>query len=85
MDTSAKAPRIIVFSTPHCPWCTKVKNYLKEKHFRFRDIDVSRDVRAAEDLVRRTGQTGVPVILINNKPIVGFNRKEIDRVLDIKQ
>lgn len=84
MATTAKAPRIIVFSTPHCGWCTKVKRYLKEKNFRFRDVDISKDEKAAQDVVRRTGQTGVPVILINNRPIVGFNRKEIDRILDIK-
>jgi len=74
-------PRIIVFSTPGCGWCRKVKSYLKEKGFRYRDIDISRDQKAAQDVQRKTGQTSVPVILINNRPIVGFNRKEIDRVL----
>lgn len=74
-------PRIIVFSTPGCGWCRKMKSYLKEKGFRYRDIDISRDQKAAQDVQRKTGQTSVPVILINNRPIVGFNRKEIDRVL----
>jgi len=74
-------PRIIVFSTPGCGWCRKVKSYLKEKGFRYRDIDISRDQKAAQDVQKKTGQTSVPVILINNRPIVGFNRKEIDRVL----
>lgn len=84
METRARVPRIVVFSSTHCPWCSKVKKYLRENNFRFKDIDISRDNKAAQDLVRRTGQTGVPVILINNKPIVGFNRKEIDRLLKIK-
>jgi glutaredoxin-like YruB-family protein len=74
-------PRIIVFSTPSCGWCTKAKSYLKEKGFRYRDIDISRDQKAAQDIQRRTGQTSVPVILINNRPIIGFNRQEIDRLL----
>ena len=78
------APRIIVFSTPSCPWCNKVKRYLKEKGFRYRDIDVSKDEKAARDVVRKTGQMGVPVILINNRPIVGFNKAEIDRLLKIR-
>lgn len=78
------APRIIVFSTPSCPWCNKVKRYLKEKGFRYRDIDVSKDERAARDVVRKTGQMGVPVILINNRPIIGFNKAEIDRLLKIR-
>jgi len=47
-------------------------------------VDISRDSKAAQDVVRKTGQTGVPVILINNKPVVGFNKKEIDRMLGIK-
>ncbi len=85
MGTPLRVPRIVVFSTPSCPWCSKIKIYLKEKGFRFRDVDISKDHKAAQDLVRKTGQTGVPVVLINNRPIVGFNRKEIDRVLRIKR
>jgi glutaredoxin 3 len=75
-------PRIVVFSTPSCGWCRKAKSYLKEKGFRYRDVDISRDSKAAQDLQRRTGQTSVPVILINNRPVVGFNRQEIDRLLN---
>jgi glutaredoxin-like YruB-family protein len=74
-------PRIIVFSTPSCGWCSKAKRYLKERGFRYRDVDISKDSKAAQDLQRRTGQTSVPVILINNRPVVGFNRQEIDRLL----
>jgi len=84
MAVQKSAPRIIVFSTPSCPWCNKVKRYLREKGFRYRDVDVSRDERAARDVVRRTGQMGVPVILINNRPIVGFNKAEIDKLLKIR-
>ncbi|RKY00261.1 MAG: NrdH-redoxin [Spirochaetes bacterium] len=84
MAVQKSAPRIIVFSTPSCPWCNRVKRYLKEKGFRYRDIDVSKDEKAARDVVRKTGQMGVPVILINNRPIVGFNKAEIDRLLKIR-
>ncbi|KPJ85037.1 MAG: glutaredoxin [Spirochaetes bacterium DG_61] len=84
IEKTKTAPRIIVFSTPSCGWCRKVKSYLKEKGFRFRDVDISKDSRAAQDVVRKTGQTGVPVILINNRPIVGFNKPEIDRILNIR-
>jgi glutaredoxin 3 len=75
------APKIIVFTTPSCGWCRKVKSYLREKGFRFRDVDISRDQKAAMDVQRRTGSTSVPVILINNRPIIGFNKAEIDRQL----
>jgi len=73
-----------VFSTPTCGWCRRLKSYLKEKGFRYRDVDVSKDPKAAQDVVRKTGQMGVPVTLINNRPVVGFNKQEIDRLLRIK-
>jgi len=80
METRS-APRIVVFSTPSCGWCRKVKSYLRDKGFKFRDVDISRDQKAAMDVQRRTGSTSVPVILINNRPIIGFNKAEIDKLL----
>ncbi len=83
MSKKESSPRIIVFSTPSCGWCRKLKSYLREKGFRFRDVDISKDEKAVQDVMRKTGQTGVPVTLINNRPIIGFNRAEIDRALKI--
>jgi glutaredoxin 3 len=73
--------RVLVFTTPTCSWCTRVKAYLRERKVPFREIDVSRDERAARDLVRRTGQMGVPVVEIDGRPIVGFDKPQIDRLL----
>ncbi|MBC8366073.1 glutaredoxin family protein [bacterium] len=75
--------RVIIFSTPTCSHCVKAKRYLKDKGIRFKDIDVSRDMKAAQDMERRTGQRGVPVLLIDNKPVVGFDVSKINRLLDI--
>ncbi len=75
--------KVIVFTTPTCSWCSRVKQYLREKRVRFKDIDVSKDEAAGRDLVRRTGQTGVPVILIDNRPVVGFDKTAIDRLLGL--
>ncbi len=77
-------PKVIVFTTPTCSWCRAVKNYFKKHRVRFKEIDVTKDQRAAKDMVRRTGQQGVPVILINNRPIVGFDKPKINRFLNIK-
>jgi len=77
-------PKVIIFSTPTCSFCNAAKRYFREKKIKFRDIDVSRDRRAAMDMQRRTGSTGVPVILINNRPIVGFDKPKINRMLNIK-
>jgi len=74
---------VIVFSTPTCSWCVKLKRYLKENQIRFRSIDVSRDANAARDMVKKTGQQGVPQMWINNVPVVGFDKNKIDKLLEI--
>lgn len=79
-----KKNRVIVFSTPTCSYCNMAKQYFRRNKIRFKDVDVSRDEAAARDLVRRTGQMGVPVIDINGKLIVGFDKPQINRLLDIK-
>jgi glutaredoxin-like YruB-family protein len=83
MSQPKKQPRIIVFSTPTCSFCTKAKKYFREQRIKFRDIDVSRDSAAARDMVRRSGQSGVPVIDINGKIIVGFDVPKINKLLGI--
>lgn len=77
------AHRVLVFTTPTCPWCTRAKAYLRERRVAFREVDVSRDAAAARDLMRRTGQVGVPVIEIDGRPVVGFDRPQIDRLLGL--
>jgi glutaredoxin-like YruB-family protein len=77
-------PRVIVFTTPTCSWCRTVKQHLKKHNIRFKEIDITKDEHAARDMVRRTGQQGVPVTLINNRPIVGFDKEKINRLLNIK-
>lgn len=76
--------RVIVFSTPTCSWCRKLKSYLKKNRISFKNIDVSRDAKAARDMMRKSGQQGVPQLWINNRPIVGFDKQKINRELEIK-
>jgi glutaredoxin 3 len=85
MPEEIRQPQVIVFTTPTCSWCKKTKQYLIEHKIRFKEVDVSRDQQAARDLVRRTNQMGVPVTLINNRPVIGFNKAEINRLLNIKE
>jgi glutaredoxin 3 len=82
--SSAPGHRVVVFSTPTCVWCSKAKTYLRSRGVAFRDVDVSRDPAAARDLVRRTGQMGVPVIEIDGRPIVGFDQRRIDSALGLR-
>ncbi len=77
-------PRVIVFSTPTCSFCNAAKAYFRQKNIKYSDIDVSRDQAAARDMVRRSGQQGVPVIDIGGKIVVGFDRNKINQLLGIR-
>ena len=76
--------RVTVYSTPSCPWCTTLKNYLRRNGIGFSDIDVSRDTRAAEEMVRKSGQQGVPQTDINGSIVIGFDQKKLNQLLEIK-
>lgn len=79
----ARQPRVIIFTTPTCRFCRAAKKYLRERGIRFKEVDVSRDQAAARDMVRRSGQMGVPVLDIGGKIVVGFDRPKIDRLLGL--
>jgi len=70
-----------LYSTPTCPYCTLAKEYFKGKNVEFEDINVAEDQKAAEEMIEKSGQMGVPVIDIDGKIIVGFNKEEIDKGL----
>jgi glutaredoxin 3 len=72
---------VSIYTTPSCGYCTLAKQYFRRKNIDYTEYDVSRDVRQAEEMVRKSGQLGVPVIEINGRIILGFNRPEIDRAL----
>ncbi len=82
-QTSTRSHRVLVFTTPTCPWCSRAKQYLRQQKVPYREVDVSRDAAAARDLVRRTGQMGVPVVEIDGRPVVGFDQRTIDRLLGL--
>ncbi len=76
--------RVIVYSTPTCPHCNSLKQYLKQQQIPFRDVDVSKDQKMAQELVRKSGQQGVPQTEINGRIVVGFNRSKINETLGIQ-
>ncbi|MFC1590301.1 glutaredoxin family protein [Candidatus Omnitrophota bacterium] len=73
-----------VYSTPACPYCKKAKEYLKSKGVSYNDIDVSQDQTAAEEMTKISGQMGVPVIIINDNVVNGFDKEKIDSFLPPK-
>lgn len=72
---------IIVYSTKTCPYCVMVKEYLKSKKIDFQDVDVSYDVTGAMEMIKKSGQQGVPVVDVNGNIVIGFNRAQIDSYL----
>ncbi len=75
------AKTIRVYTTSTCPYCTMAKTFLKEKNIVFQEIDVGRDRKAAKEMVTKSGQMGVPVIEIDKKIIVGFDKEAITQEL----
>ncbi len=76
--------RVIVFTTPSCPWCLRVKQYLQSQKINFKEVNVARDQVAAAEMVRKSGQQGVPQLWIDGRVVVGFDRQKIDVYLGLK-
>ncbi|MEA3450317.1 MAG: thioredoxin family protein [Bacteroidota bacterium] len=75
---------VLVYSTPTCSWCNRIKQHFKEKNIKFRDINVSKDQKAAEQMVKRSGQQGVPQTNIGGQIVIGFDKNKINQLLNIK-
>ena len=73
--------KVTVYSTETCPWCKKVKAYLKENKVKFKEVDVTSDEKARNEMIEKSGQMGVPVIDIDGTIIVGFDQGKIDKAL----
>lgn len=72
---------IKIYSTKSCHWCVTVKNYLKSKNIEFKNIDVTNDIDAMEEMLKKSNQMGVPVLDINGHIIIGFDKDAIDNAL----
>lgn len=72
---------VTVYSTPSCPYCTMAKDYLRKKQVPFQDVDVSRDEAKAMEMVRKSGQMGVPVLDIGGRILVGYRPADIEKAL----
>jgi glutaredoxin 3 len=72
---------VTIYTTPTCAYCTKAKQYFREKQVPFTEYNVAQDQRRAEEMMRKSGQMGVPVIDVHGKIIVGFNQPELERAL----
>jgi glutaredoxin 3 len=70
-----------VYSTNFCPYCKMAKTFLKDKNVKFQEINVQENRNAAKEMIEKTGQVGVPVIEIDGKTVIGFDRNQIEKLL----
>ncbi|MFH1594637.1 MAG: glutaredoxin domain-containing protein [Candidatus Omnitrophota bacterium] len=75
--------KVMVYSTPTCPYCIRAKQFLKDNNVPFSDIDVAADPDKGQEMVKKSGQMGVPVFDIEGEIIVGFDKDKIGKTLGI--
>jgi glutaredoxin-like YruB-family protein len=71
---------VTIYTTPTCPWCHRTKAWLRDKKIRYREVDVTTDKKGLEEMVRISGQTGVPVIVVGDEVIVGFKESRLNEI-----
>lgn len=75
--------KVKVYSTNACPWCHTAKDFLRKNNIEFEDINVETDPKAAAEMIKKSGQRGVPVLDIEGTIIVGYNEAAIKKALSI--
>jgi len=74
-----------VFTTTICPYCITLKEFLKKHNVDFEEFDVGQDEKAREEMIKKSGQFGVPVVEIDGEIVVGFDKERILQLLGIKE
>ena len=75
--------KVLIYSTPTCPYCKQTKDFLKQNNIKYTEIDVSSDEKRAQEMIEKSGQMGVPVIDIEGQTIVGFDKSALKKALGI--
>ena len=81
---SKSSKQVLVYTTPTCTYCNAIKSYLSGQRIAYREVDISRDEGAAREMVRRSGQQGVPQTVIDDNLIIGYDKKKLDKYLEIE-
>jgi len=84
-DNKKPVKRVVVYTSPNCSWCNTLKGYLRKNSVQFREVDISKNEKIAKELVKKSGQQGVPQTEINGQIVVGFDQKKLNRLLNINQ
>jgi len=73
--------KVVIYTTPTCPWCHRAKDYLSRKGISFTEHNVAEDREAAKEMIDKSKQMGVPVIIVDDEVVVGFNQSTLDGLL----
>jgi len=84
-NTGELKPRVRVFTTIACPYCFTLMEFLKEKGIEFEEIDVSKDEKAREEMIKKSGRLEAPIVEIDGQIVVGFDKEKIVKLLNIKE
>lgn len=76
--------KVIIYTTPSCVYCKMTKAFFKENNVEYQEKDVSTDAAARDEMIARSNQMGVPVIDIDGKILVGFDKEGLSQLLNIK-
>lgn len=74
-----------IYLTPACPYCFTLKEFLKEKGIEFEEIDVSKDEKARDEMIKKSGRLEVPILEIDGEIVVGFDKEKICKLLNINE
>ncbi len=72
-----------IYTTPTCGYCHMAKNFFQENNVEYTEFDVSTDAARRDEMIKISGQMGVPVIDINGELIIGFDKNKISQLLGI--
>jgi len=78
-------PKVRIFSTPACPFCYTLKEFLKEQDIEFEEVDVSKDEKAREEMIKKSGRLEAPIVEVNGQFVVGFDKEKICKLLNLKE
>jgi len=73
--------KVVIYSTPTCPVCKRAKAYLSQKEISYTEYNVATDKEKAHEMIHKSGQMGVPVIIVDDQLVVGFNQTKLDELL----
>ena len=78
-------PNVTVYSIPTCKYCKSVKKLLDELKVKYKDVDVSEDAEAQREMIEMSGQVGVPVVVVGDEVVIGYDRRRLKKKLEVKR